>query len=123
MIERPGSSVRSAKGSAKPWRRAASATISATSRIMSAGRAARDVEAELRVLGSGQQVRVRMSVDAGPDAQEDRRARIAFRGDASEERDLVEVVDDDAADAFRARGEQLVLALVVAVKEDAIAWE
>src|SRR5438093_39378 len=85
------------------------------------GCAARDVEAELRVLGSGQQVRVRMSVDAGPDAQEDRRTRIAFRGDASEECDLVEVVDDDAAHAFRARDEQLVLALVVAVKEDPVA--
>src|SRR5439155_377933 len=85
------------------------------------GRAARDVEAELRVLGSGQQVRVRMGVDAGPDAQEDRRARVAFRGDASEERDLVEVVDDDAADAFRAPPQQLVLARVGAVEEDAMA--
>ena len=54
---------------------------------------ARDVQAELGVLCPGQEVRVRVGIDTGADAQENRGTRLSFRGDAREERDLVEVIN------------------------------
>ena len=86
-------------------------------------RSAGDIEAELRVGRAGEQMRVRVRLDARPHPQQHRLLDAVRRRETAKGRDLVEVVDDDAPDPLLEGVHELALGLVVAVKEDAVAWE
>ena len=79
-------------------------------------------EPELRVVGAGLDVLVRVRFDAGRHAHEHGRRR-AVVGEQLEPVELVERVDDDPADTGLERGAQLVGRLVVAVEHDALGRE
>ena len=80
-------------------------------------------EAELVVEHAGRRVGVRVRVDARREAEQRLLAHAFGLRHAVEELHLVEVVDDDAADAGVQRLAQLVLGLVVAVEVDALRRE
>ncbi len=80
------------------------------------GGAGADRKAELGVERAGRRLGVRVRIDAGRQAQDDRLLAAQRARQPVEQLQLVEVVDDDAADAGVERLAQLLLALVVAVE-------
>ncbi len=84
-----------------------------------AGRAVRHGEPELRIVGAGGDVLVGVRLDAGRDPHQHARGGEAVGHEALDPVELVEGIDDDAADALLEPGPQLGLGLVVAVVDDA----
>ena len=82
-----------------------------------------DSQAELGVEHARRRLRVRVGVDVGRDAQQHRLAFAERTGDAVQQRQLVEVIDHDAAHARLDRLAQLPGRLVVAVEEGALHGE
>ena len=74
--------------------------------------------AELRVDVSGDDLFMRVRVDAGGDPEQDMRRHAFFRGDPPEGLELVGRVDDDVSDAEIAGEREIRVRLVVAVEED-----
>ena len=82
------------------------------------GRAGRDRDAELRVEDAGGGLLVGVRVDARREPHQHRLRRVHPGSDGLEDADLVDVVDDDAADTGLDGEAQLVQPLVVAVEGD-----
>ena len=77
-------------------------------------------EPKLRVGDARSGVAVRVRIDAGCDAQQDTLAASQAGGELGKQRQLVEVIDDDPADAGLQGLLELVARLIVAMKVDTL---